>query len=341
MKILIAGPESVHVSNFCSSIRPLVDEIVLVSEKSFPVQGAVRSYVVSFRGSFFSWFFSFLKLKRIIADEKPDVVHVHQINRLAFFLSAALKKSAVPLVSTAWGSDVLLVPGKNFMYRKMVSSVISRSRFVTADARVMIDEMGKLVAGKDKFRWLLYGIDMIEPSAREKIIFSNRLHEKLYNVDLIIRDFAAFSLKNHGWKLYIGGSGSLTGELKNLAASLGISESVEFLGWQNREANNANYARSSIYVSVPSSDGTSVSLLEAMSAGCIPVVSDLPVSHEWIEDGVNGIIWKGDKNPFEMALQLDAAKCFKINRDKIFSSALRGQMAEKFCSLYKRCLSKE
>ncbi len=43
-----------------------------------------------------------------------------------------------------------------------------------------------------------------------------------------------------------------------------------------------------VFVSVPSSDGTSVALLQAMAAGCFPIVSDLPTQRELVEDGVNG-----------------------------------------------------
>jgi L-malate glycosyltransferase len=43
-----------------------------------------------------------------------------------------------------------------------------------------------------------------------------------------------------------------------------------------------------VFVSVPSSDATSVALLQAMAAGCFPIVSDLPAQRELVEDGVNG-----------------------------------------------------
>src|SRR5436190_4621945 len=35
---------------------------------------------------------------------------------------------------------------------------------------------------------------------------------------------------------------------------------------------------SALFVSVPSSDGTSSSLLEALAAGCLPVLSDIPAN---------------------------------------------------------------
>jgi glycosyltransferase involved in cell wall biosynthesis len=49
-------------------------------------------------------------------------------------------------------------------------------------------------------------------------------------------------------------------------------------------------SRTDIYVSTSLSDGTSVSLLEAMACGAFPVVTDIPANREWIEDGNNGLL---------------------------------------------------
>jgi glycosyltransferase involved in cell wall biosynthesis len=51
-----------------------------------------------------------------------------------------------------------------------------------------------------------------------------------------------------------------------------------------------SYHRAAVFASVPESDGTSVSLLEAMAAGCVPVLSDLPANREWVTDGRNGFL---------------------------------------------------
>lgn len=58
------------------------------------------------------------------------------------------------------------------------------------------------------------------------------------------------------------------------------------------------------YVSAANSDGTSVSLLEAMAAGKISVVSDFPSNLEWISNGVNGFLFKNG-NPHSLASVLD------------------------------------
>jgi glycosyltransferase involved in cell wall biosynthesis len=44
-----------------------------------------------------------------------------------------------------------------------------------------------------------------------------------------------------------------------------------------------------VFVSVPSSDATSVALLQAMAVGCFPIVSDLPSQQELVERGTQGL----------------------------------------------------
>ena len=45
-----------------------------------------------------------------------------------------------------------------------------------------------------------------------------------------------------------------------------------------------------------------LAVLEAMSCGCVPVVSSLECFSDFIEDGVNGIRIKSDTKPFENSL---------------------------------------
>lgn len=90
--------------------------------------------------------------------------------------------------------------------------------------------------------------------------------------------------------MIIAATGEETDALKLLVEQLGINEQVQFAGWVNKVQNAEFYSNAKIFVSIPESDATAISLLEAMAYGCVPVLSDLPANREWIEDGKNGII---------------------------------------------------
>jgi glycosyltransferase involved in cell wall biosynthesis len=91
-------------------------------------------------------------------------------------------------------------------------------------------------------------------------------------------------------RLHMANDGELAADLQKTTAQLHLDERVIFLG----RIDHAQMARAlraaSLYVSMSLSDGTSLSLLEAMACGAFPVVSDIPANREWITDSVNGYL---------------------------------------------------
>lgn len=335
MKLLHIGSDSIHVSSYISALQKDGLQQLLVSEIPCNFAHVEKELNVSFRkmspGAILS---NRKKLRNFIAEHKPDIVHIHQVNRLAFFAAKEAAKLNIPILTTAWGSDVLVMPQQNFVYRYLVKSVLKKSKAVTADSQEMIAAMMKIVPDAKKYECVQYGITPVQAMEKEKIIYSNRLLKAFYRVDQILRYFADFVGTNKDWKLIVGGSGVEEQHLRALCDELEITDKVEFIGFVDKETNHSIYAKATIYISIPESDGTSVSLLEAMSAGCIPVVSDLAVSKEWIRDGVNGVIENGTDNPLLTALQLDREKAASVNREIIEREATREASLATFGKLY-------
>lgn len=336
MRILQVGPNSVHVSRFINAFENNegVSQFLLTDAPNLEAK-VLQQFVINAHTFNPIKLVGLLKVfQTILQQVKPDVVHIHQINRLAFLFSLVAKWRKVPIVTTAWGSDVLIMPRKNKFFYYLVKKTIERSAFITADAQEMVRAMQSIVP-TGKFELLQYGITPVEAKQKEHIIYSNRLHKPLYNIDKIIALFADFHAQHPFWRLIIGGSGSETEQLKKQVNQLGLTEQVQFLGWLDDTENRLQYGRAKIYVSIPASDGTSVSLLEALSANCIPVVSDLPANNEWISDSINGIILQEDgANPFERALLLNHEYAITTNQELIHQKATRSSSIAQFLGIY-------
>ena len=67
---------------------------------------------------------------------------------------------------------------------------------------------------------------------------------------------------------------------------------IEFGGGYTQTELVEHFRQSEVYISASISDGSSVSLLEALSAGRICVCRDFPSNVEWIEHGVTGFLFK-------------------------------------------------
>jgi glycosyltransferase involved in cell wall biosynthesis len=119
-------------------------------------------------------------------------------------------------------------------------------------------------------------------------IVSTRAHEPLYNIRDIIDAHAIVARERPDAELVVAHGGSQTEQLRSYASK--ITGHVDFVGYLARADFRDALSRADVFVSVPSSDATSVALLQAMAGGAFPIVADLPSQHEWIRDGVNGFL---------------------------------------------------
>jgi L-malate glycosyltransferase len=228
---------------------------------------------------------------RTVADLRPDIVHAHYVSDYGFL--AALTRRH-PLVVSAWGSDLLVDPGRSLITRNLVRWVLARAELVTYDAGQVAEAAERLGAARSRLLRVVLGVEddfmrlasaATPPAQRAPLIVSLRsLERQLYNVELIVRAMPEVLRAQPAARLLIGNDGALRPQLEQIAAELGVSRSVEFIGFVQRPREMAELlGRAAVYVSVPSSDGTSVTLLEAMAAGAYPVASDLLSNGEWID----------------------------------------------------------
>jgi L-malate glycosyltransferase len=335
LKILQVGSKSIHVQLFIQRMQQLTNQKMnLIAEENCHFESVEKEFLVSFRSSNpIKICKNYQLLKTYLKKISPTVIHIHQANRLAFFVTRLATKMKIPVVLTAWGSDVLTVPQQNRFYRYLTHKIIQRSFRVTADAQEMIQVMKKMVPSSEKYIHLQYGITAVEPQKKEDLVFSNRLHHPLYRIDLIIRYFAEFSKNYPSWKLVVAAEGTETHKLVQLVRELSLEDKVTFVGWLSQEQNHAYYAKSKIFISIPTSDGSSVSLLEAISASCIPIVSNLPANLEWVSDGETGIVEK-DTNPLFSYFNLAEKFDYSENRKRVIEIASSESTIKKFFEIY-------
>ncbi|TNF47102.1 MAG: glycosyltransferase [Bacteroidetes bacterium] len=341
-KLLLIGSSNgnAHIRNYYELIKDHFDEVLIVT--NVPIDYCEHKVVGFGLKDPLKLFGSIKAVKAIIAAYQPDIIHVHQSNVYGYVATKA-NQGKYPLVLTTWGSDVLILPNTNFFNKYIVKTALKGANYITADARFMGDKIQNLTGRTDTVI-ANFGIDISlsdENPPKENLIYSNRLHNELYNIDKVINGTGDFLRKNEDWKIIIGANGSKTEELKALAEKNLPNGSYSFPGFLSREENKSNYLRSHIYVSIPSSDGTAISLLEAMAYGCIPVVSDLPANREWIEDGINGIIVKNNDltSALDKAKNLDQKVVAELNRKIIRERGSKENNRKLFIQIYENCLN--
>jgi glycosyltransferase involved in cell wall biosynthesis len=127
--------------------------------------------------------------------------------------------------------------------------------------------------------------------------FANRGLEPIYRPQEVLRLFAAIAAAWPDAELVVANDGSLRPALQAQVAALGLASRVRFVGRLSAADQAVQYAQARWYLSLPESDSVSVSVLEAMAQGCIPVLSDLPANRELVRSGDNGLVLDGAGAP--------------------------------------------
>ena len=127
----------------------------------------------------------------------------------------------------------------------------------------------------------------------------------LYRNDVIISALESLELKELEFNCTFIGDGNLLEKQIQDLKQVSVKNKLRFLGHQNRLEIRNTMATSWLYISAASSDGTSISLLEAMAAGMICITTDFPSNREWIEHSINGFTFpNGDSKALASLIEL-------------------------------------
>lgn len=291
--VLMVGSASIHVARVARGLCEAGQPVVLATHGELEIAPHPLLLDVAQLDFSVARLDTPYRLRRLVRRWSPRVLHAQQANSVGWHAARAVHGTGVPLVLTLWGSDVLTLPSRSAFHRWMVRRALQGAQAWTADAQVLLAAARALGGDGPLREWIPLGI--AEPLAlpsvmAERRILSCRLHKPLYRIDAILQAFARLPQRCAGWTLEVAAAGPQTDELRRMAGTLGIAPRVEFTGMLDAQSLARSYRRAALFASVPESDGTSVSLLESMAAGCLPVLSDLPANREWVTEGHNGFL---------------------------------------------------
>jgi glycosyltransferase involved in cell wall biosynthesis len=225
-------------------------------------------------------------LARQIARIGPDVVHLHSGVLYKASLAASLAKVPYQIYTDHGRQNP-----DPWTHRMIDQRASGRIDVIAAVSDQLRAHLAKFVKHPDRLRVVHNGVDTERHAPKvDDGDFRNELGIAM-NVPIIgsvgrlesVKGYsvmvAAFARVLAAWTaapapvLVLVGDGSERAALERSAAELGISGSVHFVGWRS-DIERVSRAFS-IFAMSSHSEGTSVSLLEAMSAGLCPVVTDV------------------------------------------------------------------
>lgn len=301
MKIcFFADSESIHTVRWCTHFKQLGHDVHLISFKPAEIPGiptyAVDASAISVKGGNWKVLFKYKKVKRLIKQINPDVVHA--MYATSYGITGALC-GFKPYIITALGTDLLISPQNSKIYRFLLKYAFSKAQFITVMSDQMKIEAEKLNVPDSKVMTLPFGIDPKVFNANGRavdeskfIVTSTRNFETVYNIPHLLR--AVAKVKNHIPNLHLNliGAGSLRGEIEVLVDELDIRSIVTFFGKIPQVEIVKVLNQSNVFVSVSLSDGNNISLNEAMACETFCIATDIPANHQWIQHNQNGFLVK-------------------------------------------------
>lgn len=226
----------------------------------------------------------------------PDIIHAHSMNHAGILAQQIHEKTGIPFVLTEHSSTYARKLIRNWQRPAMLQSAQQCSARIAVSkdfCRLLETEYGGLdwqYIPNSLSPAFIRPVDLANKPKNADFTFCSVAHLN-YNkgFDILLPAFAE-ALKTHpDLKLKIGGTGLIASQLHNLAAELGLENSVEFLGGlQNDQVLDLMF-RSDAFVLASRNETFGVVFIEALSQG-LPVAATRCGGPQTIINENNGIL---------------------------------------------------
>ena len=305
-----------------------------------------------------------VRLYRLMRRERPQVVHTHTA-KAGFVGRLAARLARVPVVVHTFHGHVLhgyYSARKTQLLRRMERGLAGLSDcLITVSEQVKRDLVTYRVAGADHIQVISLGLEL-DPFLKSRRYHGTFRRElQLNGVERLVGIVGRiFPIKNHhlfleaaalvaredpAARFVIVGDGILRPALERHAQETGIADRVIFTGWR-RDLPDI-YADLYVLTVTSNNEGTPVSAIEAMAAGCPVVATHVGGLPDLISEGKTGyLVPPGNASAVATAVlrvlqQPEMARCMgetarKAARERFSAQRLISDMEQLYLELLGR-----
>lgn len=235
-------------------------------------------------------FFRCRLLRRLISNEKFDLIHVLELQHAGYLLLGTKLAPNLPKVFiTNWGSDIYWF--QQFpKHKQKIIQLLNIASFYSAECQRDIEIVRQLgyvgktmpvIPNSGGINLEEIPKDSLPPSQRKKIMikgYTGFVGRAL--IALKACELAADHLREYEVVIY---SASLKARIR--ALKLRHFHKIQVTILKKRTPHNEmlkHFSEARVYIGISLSDGISTSLLEAMATGCYPIQTDTSCAKEWL-----------------------------------------------------------
>ena len=331
-RLNIGGP-AIHVVNLNAGLDPSRFEQVLVSGTENPGEGSMLDYAIS-RGVKpvimpeivgqlrfgVADVKALAKLYRLMCRERPHIVHTHTA-KAGFLGRLSAWLAGVPIIIHTYHGHILrgyYGPIISWFLRCMERALAFFTvGIIAVSEEVKRDLLSHGIASPDKITVIPLGFEL-EPFLNSGAHWDEFRHElglnnthrlvgivgrivPIKNHRLFLEAAATVAVEEPAARFIVVGDGELRPEMEEYARKLGIGERVIFTSW--RRDLPRIYADLDVLAITSNNEGTPVSAIEAMAAGCPVVATRVGGLPDLIAHGETGyLVPPGDADAMAAAI---------------------------------------
>ena len=260
------------------------------------------------------------RLEARLAEVRPDLVHAGPVQNCSFLAALA---GFHPLVAMSWGSDLLVDADRDEFWTWVTQYALRRADMLVTDCGEVSRKAHAIAGvGPDRIAQFPWGVDLAafrpgpdtlqvrrNMGGNDRIIaISTRSWEPSYGIMHVLEGFRLAHREAPQLALLLLGAGSLQKDMEDFVRKNHLHGSVFLVGAVAAQNLPEYFRAADIYVSGALSDGSSLSLLEAMATGLPVIVTDRPSNREWVGEPGNGYLAPfGDSSALSTAFLKAAA----------------------------------
>jgi L-malate glycosyltransferase len=358
--MLVVHTASAWAEPFANYFKARGDTVLVASFSPNPMEGIDTAYIGSRSVLPFAKKHVFItgipRLRKAIRAFEPDIVFA--IYLASNGLSAALAWKG-PLAVAAVGSDVLDRLGRTGLRRAfreyVIRLVCRKADIINTVSQGLDDELLRLGVPKAKLLQIPFGVDTAAfypaqevPRRSATRFICTRRHAPIYDIPTIIEALRICKAQGMDFNCVLTSGGAKLEENRRKAINAGLQDCVTFTGTISYDDLPGLLRNADIYISASLGDGTSVSLLEAMATGLLPVVSDIEPNKPWVTDGQTGLLFKTG-SPQDLARALGRAvedhelrqRAYDTNRKRVMLECDKQRNLQRLTEAFERLIAEK
>lgn len=246
------------------------------------------------------------QFRRLLREISPDLIHAGPTHNCGYVTALS---GFHPWLLMSWGSDVLYEANRGDQWMQATQAALMSADAFFCDCGAVRVRAREIVNIADyrivQFPWGIrkgayspFGPLPAEfgREAGTQVILSTRSWEPIYGIQILLEAFRKAYRADARLRLLLLGDGSEARRVRQFVDDHGLGGAIHIPGKIGRPDMPKWFRAADIYISCSRSDGTSVSLLEAMATGLPAVVTDLPANREWVTADENGWLSAADSS---------------------------------------------